>query len=144
MFIMSPAPGAFWNCAIRLSVCPMAQLGSRHAGCLQLCHRRPPEMCGLRTSPRTDVDPPRLLDRTAIGGAHIVSPHPGRYLTVRRMTVRRLDTEPATPATLSLLPSLELPAERRFLCSSTGKVLLLLLLLLFFLSPPAQSRRQKN
>jgi len=24
-------------------------------------------MCGLRTRPRTDVDPPRFLDRTAIG-----------------------------------------------------------------------------
>ena len=37
-------------------------LGYRHAGCLQLSHRRPPETCGLRTRPRTDVDPPRFLD----------------------------------------------------------------------------------
>jgi len=36
--------------------------GYRHAGCLQLSHHRPPEMCGLRTRPRTDVDPPRRLD----------------------------------------------------------------------------------
>ena len=34
----------------------------RHAGCLQLSHRRPPEKCGLRTRPRTDVDPPRFSD----------------------------------------------------------------------------------
>jgi len=25
-------------------------------------------MCGLRTRPRADVDPPRFLNRTAIGG----------------------------------------------------------------------------
>jgi len=36
-------------------------LGYRHAGCLQLSHRRPPEMCRLRTRPRTDVDRPRFL-----------------------------------------------------------------------------------
>jgi len=33
--------------------------------------------CGLRTRPRTDVDPPRFLDRTAIDRGHIVSPPPG-------------------------------------------------------------------
>jgi len=38
------------------------------AGCLQHSHRRPSELCGLRTRPRTDVDPPRFLARTAIGG----------------------------------------------------------------------------
>jgi len=37
-------------------------------------------MCGLRTRPRTDVDPPRFLDRTSVGGGHIVSPPPARYL----------------------------------------------------------------
>ena len=36
-------------------------LGYRHAGCLQLSQRRPPEMYGLRTRPRTDVNPPRFL-----------------------------------------------------------------------------------
>ena len=36
-------------------------LGYRQAGCLQLSHRLLPEMCGLRTRPRTDVDPPRRL-----------------------------------------------------------------------------------
>jgi len=33
-----------------------AALGYRHAGCLQLCHRQPPEMCRLRTRLRMDVD----------------------------------------------------------------------------------------
>jgi len=33
----------------------------RHASCLQLSHRRPLDMCGLWTRPRTDVDPPRFL-----------------------------------------------------------------------------------
>ena len=42
-------------------------LGYRHAGCLQLSDRRPREMCGLRTRPLTDIDPPRFLDRTVIG-----------------------------------------------------------------------------
>ena len=59
------------------SVCPSvclshgacSFLGYRHAGCLQLCHCRPPEMCGLRTRPRKDVDSPWFLPpRTAIGG----------------------------------------------------------------------------
>ena len=62
--LLCPAPGeAFWDSAIRPSVCPMCScLGYRHAGCLQLSHRRPPAMCGLRTRPRTVVDPPRFLD----------------------------------------------------------------------------------
>jgi len=81
-------PHPRWNFGIarsvRMSVSWRCCLGYRHAGCLQLSHRRPPEMCGLR--PRTDVDPPRVLDpwtdadglnggetichsRTAIGGA---------------------------------------------------------------------------
>jgi len=34
----------------------------------------PPEMCGLRTRPRSDVDPPRLLDRTAIVGGRFAAP----------------------------------------------------------------------
>ena len=37
-----------------------AALGYRHAGYLQLSHRRPPQMCGLRTRPRTDVNPPSI------------------------------------------------------------------------------------
>jgi len=37
---------------------------------------RPPETCGLRTRPRTDVDPPRV-DLPSAGG-HIVSTPPGR------------------------------------------------------------------
>jgi len=47
--------------SIRLSVQWRNCLGYRHAGCLQLSCRRPSEMCGLRTGPRTDVDPPRFL-----------------------------------------------------------------------------------
>ena len=47
--------------SVRLSVPWRSCLGYRHAGCLQLSHRRPPGMCGLRTRPRTDVDPPRFL-----------------------------------------------------------------------------------
>jgi len=73
-----PRPGGtFWNSVIRPSVCPMAQLPRLNLQLnLQLNHRRPQEMCGLRTRPRTDVDPPRFLiggetichRRTAIGG----------------------------------------------------------------------------
>ena len=44
--------------SVRLFVPLRSCLGYRHAGCLQLSHRRPPEMCGLRTRPLTDVDPP--------------------------------------------------------------------------------------
>jgi len=69
-FIMpTPCGRAFWNSAIRPSVPWRSCLGYRHAGCLQLSHRLPPETCGLRTRPRTDVDKPRLRHRrTAIGG----------------------------------------------------------------------------
>jgi len=49
--------------SVRPSVCPTRScLGCRHAGCLQLSNRWPPEMCGLWTRPRTNVDPPRFLD----------------------------------------------------------------------------------
>jgi len=47
--------------SIRLAVQWRNCLGYRHAGCLQLSCCRPSEMCGLRTGPRTDVDPPRFL-----------------------------------------------------------------------------------
>jgi len=53
--------------SVCLSVPWRSCLGYGHAGCLQLSHRRPPEMCGLQTRPQTDVDPPRFLDRTVIG-----------------------------------------------------------------------------
>jgi len=56
--------GALSDTAIRRSVClsqGVAAVGYRHAGCLLLSHRRPvPEMYGLQTRPRTDVDPPRV------------------------------------------------------------------------------------
>jgi len=69
--------GSLSDTAIRPSVClsvclypRRSCLGCRHAGCLQLSHRRPPAMCVPRTRPQTDVDPPRLCHRrTAISGA---------------------------------------------------------------------------
>jgi len=79
-------PALRGHLGIARPVCPMAQLYA-HAGCLQLSHRRPRDMCGQRTHRRPDVDPPRFLTgsetichrRTAIGGGgHIVSPPPGR------------------------------------------------------------------
>ena len=42
-------------------VCVCVNCHYRHAGCLQLSHRRLPELCGLRTCPRMDLDPPRFL-----------------------------------------------------------------------------------
>jgi len=61
---------SFANKCVRLVLCTgllhspvgLSVPGYRHAGCLQLSYHRPPEMCGLRTRPRTDVDPPRRLD----------------------------------------------------------------------------------
>jgi len=61
--------------SVRLSVPWRSCLGYRHAGCLQLSHRRPPEMCRLRTRPRTDA---RFLDPSA--GAYRLAAPPGRYL----------------------------------------------------------------
>jgi len=52
---------ALSDTAIRPSVPWRSCLGYRHSGCLQLSHRRPPEICRLRTRPRTDVDLPRFL-----------------------------------------------------------------------------------
>ena len=75
--------------SVRLSVPWRSCLGYRHAGCLQLSHRRPPEMCGRRTLPRTDVDPPRFLPPSNChrrGGGHIVSPATGRYLVRGNVT----------------------------------------------------------
>ena len=48
--------------SVRLSVPWRSCLGYRHTGCSHLSHRRPPEVRGLRTRPRTDVDPPRFLN----------------------------------------------------------------------------------
>jgi len=63
--------------SVRLSVPRRSWLGYRHAGCLQLSHHRPPEMCGLLTRPQTDINPPRFLDRTAIGGRGVSPSRPG-------------------------------------------------------------------
>jgi len=63
---------------IGLSVCLSVPwhscLGYRHAGCLQLSHCRPTEMCGLRTHPQTDVDPLRVELPPSAGG--MTSRHP--------------------------------------------------------------------
>ena len=63
--------------SVCLSVPWRSCLGYRHAGCLQLSHRRPPEMCGLWTRPRTDAI---FGSNCHLRGGHIVSPPPGRYL----------------------------------------------------------------
>ena len=57
LIIMPRCRGDLSDTAIRPSVCL-----SRGAAALgyRLSHRRPPEMCGLRTRPRTDVDPSRV------------------------------------------------------------------------------------
>jgi len=82
VFTMLPAlrRGRFGVLPVCLSVPWRSCLGYSHAGCLQLSHRLPPEMRGLRTRPRTDVDPPRFLDRTAIGGGISSRRRRGRYL----------------------------------------------------------------
>jgi len=82
-------------------------------------HRRPPEMCGLRTRPRTDVDLPRFLPpsnnhRRGRGISFRRPPPPGRYLVLvslcllisappnkgdpRRMTVPAAGAEGAAPS----------------------------------------------
>ena len=48
---------------------------------------RPPEMCGLRTRPRTDVDLPRVKLPSA--GGHIVSPSPCIGMTTAWTTATR-------------------------------------------------------
>jgi len=61
-----------------------------HAGCLQLSHRRPPQMYGLRTRPRTDVGRrDSWIHDGLIGGEMIChcrtvigAPPPGRYDTL--------------------------------------------------------------
>jgi len=50
--------GALSGTAIRPSVCPSP--GYRHAGCLQPAGHQRCADCGVRTRPRTDVDPPRV------------------------------------------------------------------------------------
>jgi len=66
VFIMPRPRRAFWNNAIRPSDPRRSFLGYRHAGCLQLSHRRPP-----------DVDPPRFFGSNCHRRGHKVSPSPG-------------------------------------------------------------------
>jgi len=69
--VMSPTLRGHFGIAqcIHLSVPWRSCLGYRHAGCLQFNHRRPPEMCGLRTCLWTDIDPPQFF--CLIGGETI-------------------------------------------------------------------------
>jgi len=68
--IVPPQEGHFGTAwSVRLSVPWCSCLGYRHTGCLQLSHRRPPQMCEVRTRLWMDVDPLRFLDRTAMEGA---------------------------------------------------------------------------
>ena len=78
----APRPEGHFGIArsVRLSVPWRSCLGYRHIVCLQLSHRRPPEMCGLRTCPQMDVDPPQFLDGTAIGRGISSRPPPWWYL----------------------------------------------------------------
>ena len=64
----------------RVSVPRRSCLGYIHAGCLQLSHRRPPEMCGLWTRPRRTQMRRDFWIELPSGGGHIVSLPPGRYL----------------------------------------------------------------
>jgi len=91
--LLCPPGGHFGlSRSVRLSVPWRSCLGYRHADCLQLSHRRPPWMCGLRTCPQTDVDPSRFLDRTAIGGGGISSRRPrvDTLFTLREMRDAKL------------------------------------------------------
>jgi len=80
--------------SVRLSVRWRSCLGYSLAGCLQLSHCRPPEMCGLLTRPRTDVDPPRFLPLSNCHRrGHIVSPPPGRYLVTLAVSVSTVNSQ---------------------------------------------------
>ena len=67
-----------------------AALGYRHAGCLQLSHRRPAEMCGLPES--SEGGRRSAVSRTGVGGGgHIVSPPPrddNSFSMLRVRTIR--------------------------------------------------------
>ena len=111
--------------SVRLSVPRRSCLGYRHAGCLQLSRRRPPEMHGLRTRPRTDVDPPRILPPSNChrrGGGHIVSPPPVRYLVNDRVNGRSCS----------------------FFRSSVSKIYLFFIFIFFaYVSPAIESQGQR-
>ena len=108
--VIMPPPydrGALCDTAIRQrvhpSVCPMALLpvGYRHASFLQLGHRRPPEMCGLRTLPRTDVDPPRFLPPSNCHRRGASSRRPrGDTLCCRSLSLHTVESQHQTYSTL--------------------------------------------
>jgi len=87
VFVMSPPQGLFWNSAICPPVCPSVCLSVpwrccsdyRHAGCLQLSHRRPPEMDGRRSAATFGSNcHRRRAYRLAARGKRVVciAPHP--------------------------------------------------------------------
>ena len=75
--------GALWNSVIAMSVylsVPwLSCLSCRHAGCLQLSHSWPPEMCILWTRPHVDA-PQFLPPSNCDPWGHIVSLSQGRYI----------------------------------------------------------------
>ena len=89
--------------SVRLSVPWRSCLGYRHAGCLQLNHRRPPEMCRLRTSPRTDAI---FGSDCQLRGAYRLAAPSGRYLLNNNKIIL-----------LSVLPRPGVSCRRRYLSS---------------------------
>jgi len=88
--LLCPPPAALNDTAIRPPVCP--SLGYRNAGCVAQLPRlyarwlpgRPPEICGLRTRPQTDVDP-LPVELPSAGGGGISSRRPrGDNLFINR------------------------------------------------------------
>ena len=86
MFLCPRPRGAFWNSAIRPSVCPMTQLPRLKARWLPAA--LPPRATrDVRTAdPSADGRRSAAISATvelpSAGGGHIVSPPPGRYLVI--------------------------------------------------------------
>ena len=129
---------AFGNSAIRLplrlSVPWHSCLGYRHVGCLQLSHFRPPEMCGLWTRPRTDIDPPRFLPLSNChwGGISFRCPEATPYFSwpgVRLQTLGKMQaSDELTEAQVRQLPYMSVVrpvATLRWTLISAGLVLVL-------------------
>ena len=112
--------------SVRLPVPWRSCLCYRHAGCLQLSHRPPPEMCGLRTRPGTDVDPPRFLPPSNChrrGSYRLTAPGAMscwmcyRYWLTQTVSERR----PQMPGRLLLFLSAARPTFTREQCSSASR-----------------------
>jgi len=77
IFLAGSLPHEFIILIVTLFICLWLinfSLSPQAIGTLAACSLA---MCGLRTRPRTDVDPPRV-ELPSSGGGHIVSPPPGR------------------------------------------------------------------